>query len=181
MHLLELQSVQHSGSFKLHVCSFSPAYRPDAQEAVALAIRAALHQETRDMAAAATNTEAGEITLQSLQLYHRKDGTPYMLGAGSFGMVGVLGYSECLRCCLLCRCMPSRARSAKFGMRGMRPPRARDAPVALLETRSLDSQVFKAKLHGKEEVAVKVFKLSARIKSEVTLTLHAAEFGTQLR
>ena len=43
------------------------------------------------MAAAATNAEAGEITLQSLQLYHRKDGTPYMLGAGSFGMVGVLG------------------------------------------------------------------------------------------
>jgi hypothetical protein len=66
------------------------ACRPDAQEAVALAIRAALHQETRDMAAAATNTEAGEITLRSLQLYHRKDGTPYMLGAGSFGMVGLV-------------------------------------------------------------------------------------------
>lgn len=31
----------------------------------------------------------------------------------------------------------------------------------------LDSQVFKAKLHGTEEVAVKVFKLFARIKSEV--------------
>jgi hypothetical protein len=52
------------------------------------------------MAAAATNTEAGEITLQSLQLYHRKDGTPYMLGAGSFGMVGVLRWCSCIHCCM---------------------------------------------------------------------------------
>lgn len=55
------------------------------------------------MAAAATNTEAGEITLQSLQLYHRKDGTPYMLGAGSFGMVGVVRLSRCIDRWLYCR------------------------------------------------------------------------------
>jgi hypothetical protein len=35
--------------------------------------------------------------------------------------------------------------------------------------------VFKAKLHGKEEVAVKVFKLSARIKSEVRLSTSCAQ------
>lgn len=36
-------------------------------------------------------------------------------------------------------------------------------------------QVFKAKLRDEEEVAVKVFKLSARIKSEVQDPFHNAE------
>lgn len=42
------------------------------------------------MAAATNDEEAGEVTLASLELYHHKDGTPYMLGAGTFGMVCVV-------------------------------------------------------------------------------------------
>lgn len=50
------------------------------------------------MATAATDGEAGEITLQSLQLYHHKDGTPYMLGAGTFGMVRVMYRTVIMSC-----------------------------------------------------------------------------------
>lgn len=75
-------------------------------EAVAVAIRAALNQATRAMATAETDTEAGEITLQSLQLYHHKDGTPYTLGAGTFGRVRLCtSCSFTLNTCILIHCL----------------------------------------------------------------------------
>lgn len=49
--------------------------------------RAALHQDTRNMATAATDDESGEIGLGELQLYHYQDGTPWLLGSGTFGKV----------------------------------------------------------------------------------------------
>lgn len=39
------------------------------------------------MATAATDDESGEIRAGELQLYHYQDGTPWLLGSGTFGKV----------------------------------------------------------------------------------------------